>query len=70
MHLSPRFSPNRSISGKTPELVIFDRTGVEIERTNVEGKSVEEIRGLLHIYGFDEKSSDSGGGGSGSCSGS
>jgi hypothetical protein len=40
------------VSGNPPELVLFDTAGVERDRINVEGESVEGVEDLLASYGF------------------
>jgi len=42
------------ISGKPPELVLFNDSGEEIARDTVGGKSVDDVRGMLLTYGFAE----------------
>ena len=52
---TPSLSPFRSIGGKPPELIVFGPAGEEVERVNVEGKSVDDIKEMLLTYGFSEK---------------
>ena len=47
----------RYISGNAPELVMFDLTGQEKERINLEKMTVTEIRGMLASHGFAERAS-------------
>ena len=42
----------RYIPGNAPELVMFDMTGKEKERINLEKMSVTEIKMLLASHGF------------------
>lgn len=45
----------RYIPGNAPELVMFDMTGKEKERINLEKMSVTEIKMLLASHGFAER---------------
>ena len=47
----------RYIPGNASELVMFDLTGQEKERINLEKMTVTEIRGMLASHGFAERAS-------------